>query len=96
MQLYYFIYFSNIPRIHNTKNVFTFCIYFSVNPPQHNMSHIREERFDSMISDHENYADIDDFNTHHRRNRRATSEMYWPSRRKAMYDYETGKLIYVF
>ncbi|CAG9864838.1 unnamed protein product [Phyllotreta striolata] len=49
----------------------------------------REERFDTLMSDHESYAAIDDLNNYCRRNRRTTaSEIYWPTRKRMTYDYE--------
>lgn len=53
------------------------------------MTNIREERFDSILSDQENYADIEDIQQYEKKNRRARSEMYCPTKRRIAYDYET-------
>ncbi|XP_056645922.1 uncharacterized protein LOC130451121 [Diorhabda sublineata] len=53
------------------------------------MTNIREERFDSILSDQENYAAIEDIQQYEKKNRRAGSEMYYPTKRRMAYDYET-------
>ncbi|XP_072381483.1 uncharacterized protein [Diabrotica undecimpunctata] len=80
--------FDYVPgRRSRTNSAMATISHFSAPAPI--MSNIREERFDSIFSDQENYAAIEDLQQYERRNRRARSEMHWPSKRRIAYDYET-------
>ncbi|XP_074031482.1 uncharacterized protein [Leptinotarsa decemlineata] len=47
-----------------------------------------DSNFESILSEQENYADIEEIQNYERKNRRATSEMQWPIRKRLMEEYE--------